>query len=109
VALTVARSEALTRNRIALYFAQHNLAGCYFYGKLENLDIQVLVSYILKKHGIPAVAADFIDANAGIRILELEAALQKMVVRELKNKEVQPGFYYEADLFIKGKCQEVTH
>ncbi len=76
--------------------------NCYFSGMLENLDMAAMLNFFLKKEGLPQVAEEFLGGNVVINKLQLEAALSKIYIHQLE-KHVEPGFFYEAGLYIKGK------
>jgi len=50
---------------------------------------------------LPEVAEQFLGGNIAIHNLQLEAALDDIEVPQLK-KSVKRGFYYEAEIWIKG-------
>ena len=90
--------------RISLYFAQHNIASCYFSGQLENVNMHDICNYHLKQQGLPKMAAAFLEGNVVLNNLEMEAALQDMHIHQL-DRNVQAGFFYEASIYIERACQ----
>ncbi|KPM39098.1 hypothetical protein AK830_g7457 [Neonectria ditissima] len=84
---------------IALYYAKHSLSDCYFAGRLENLDMAVLLKFFLAPSGLPTAAWDFLKGKFVIDKLRLEAALKDVEIEQL-GINVKQGFFYEASLYI---------